>query len=100
MDIGYNLSTLLCCIGASKMTYIESKIPVIFLQEGDKIIAYSPALDLSTYGKDENQARQRFKEMAAIFLRECSEMGTIDEVLEECGWHRVSAKSRCACFHH
>jgi hypothetical protein len=76
------------------MHYIESKIPVLFFQERDKIIAYSPALDLSTCGKDENQARRRFGEMAAIFLRECSEMGTIDEVLEECGWHWVDDKSR------
>ncbi len=82
------------------MHYIESKIPVLFFQEGDKVIAYSPALDLSTYGKDENQARQRFGETAAIFLRECSEMGTIDEVLEECGWRQVADKSRCSCFHH
>jgi hypothetical protein len=76
------------------MSYVESKIPVLLFQEGDKIVAYSPALDLSTYGKDETQARRRFGEMVSIFLRECAEMGTIDEVLEECGWRRVADESR------
>jgi len=70
-------------------TNIEAKIPVLFFQEGKKVIAYSPALDLSSCGDTEQQARKRFGEAAVIFLTEIHKMGTIEEVLEECGWHKV-----------
>lgn len=72
--------------------HFEARIPVLFLEEGDKIVAYSPALDLSTFGKTEKQAKKRFAEAAMIFVNEIMEMGTVDEVLEECGWHRVTSK--------
>ena len=70
----------------------EARIPVLFFEEGDKIVAYSPALDLSTFGKTEEQARKRFAEASMLFITEIMEMGTIDEVLEECGWHRMTSK--------
>jgi hypothetical protein len=75
-----------------KMVNIETKIPVLFFEEGKKVIAYSPALDLSSCGKDEKQARKRFAEAAAIFIDEVNKMGTLSEVLEECGWQRVPEK--------
>lgn len=71
---------------------IEARIPVIFFEEGDKVIAYSPALDLSTCGDTEAQARKRFKEAVMIFFDEITKMGTMDEVLEECGWRKLTAK--------
>ena len=73
-----------------RLNNFEARIPVLFLEEGDKIVAYSPALDLSSFGKTEEQARKRFAEAASIFVNEIIEMGTVDEVLEECGWHRVT----------
>lgn len=71
---------------------IEARIPVVFFEEGEKIIAYSPALDLSTFGDTEEQARKRFIEASTIFFEEIRKMGTINEVLEECGWHKVKTK--------
>jgi hypothetical protein len=65
---------------------IKTTIPVICFTEGKKVVAYSPALDLSSCGDDEEQARKRFAEAAEIFLDEIVEMGTVDEVLSECGW--------------
>ena len=70
------------------MADIAAKIPVILFKEGDKTIAYSPALDLSTCGDTEQQARQRFSEAAVIYLRELRAMGTLDEILEESGWQK------------
>jgi hypothetical protein len=70
------------------MQYIEAQIPVFFFKEGDKVVAYSPAFDLSTYGNDEKEAKRRFSETVSIFLKECAKMGTLDEVLEECGWRK------------
>lgn len=71
------------------MASIEAKIPVLFFQEGKKVVAYSPALDLSSCGDTEQQARKRFGEAALIFLSEIHKMGTLKEVLEECGWHKI-----------
>jgi len=70
------------------MANSEAKIPVIFFQEGNKVIAYSPALDLSTCGDTEQQAHSRFTEAVRIFFKEAAKMGTLSEVLEECGWQK------------
>jgi TPP-dependent trihydroxycyclohexane-1,2-dione (THcHDO) dehydratase len=67
------------------MAVIEAKIPVLFFQEGKRVVAYSPALDLSSCGDTEKQARERFAEAVEIFIGEINEMGTVEEVLEECG---------------
>jgi len=76
----------------AKVKNIEAKIPVLFFGEGDKVIAYSPAFDLSTCGDTEEKARGRFTEAVTLFLNEITEMGTLNDVLEECGWHRVPKK--------
>jgi len=75
-----------------KASIVEAKIPVLFFQEGKKVVAYSPALDLSSCGDSEEQARKRFDEAARIFLTEIARMGTIEEVLEECGWHKAPGR--------
>jgi len=72
-------------------TYMKSEIPVLFFEEGDKIVAYSPALDISTCGNTEEQARKRFAETTSIFFRELVDMGTLDDVLTECGWRKTSS---------
>jgi len=73
----------------AKVKDIKAKIPILFFEEGDKVIAYSPAFDLSSCGDTEGKARKRFAEAIAIFLGEITRMGTLNEVLEECGWRKV-----------
>jgi predicted RNase H-like HicB family nuclease len=70
----------------NKIKNIETNIPVLFLKERKKFIAYSPAIQLSTCGDTEEQARQRFSEAAQIFFDEIVQMGTVEDVLTECGW--------------
>ena len=53
-----------------KTENIQVRIPVILFEEGDKIVAYSPAIDLSTCGDTEGQVRKRFSEAASIFFDE------------------------------
>ena len=74
------------------MAYIDANIPVLFFEEGDKIIAYSPALDIYSCGDTEENAQVRFTEAVSIFLEELEQMGTLAEVLEECGWRRTPTK--------
>ncbi len=69
-----------------KIDKVDSRIPVIIFEEGKKFVAYSPAIDLSTCGNTEEQARKRYIEAASIFFTEISSMGTLDEVLAECGF--------------
>ncbi len=66
----------------------QLQLPVIFFKEGKKIIAYTPALDLSTFGNTLAQAQKRFGEIVEIFFEELVKMGTLEEVLLECGWER------------
>ena len=73
-----------------KNKLIKGKIPVIFFKEGNKIIAWSPAIDLSSCGDTEEQARKRFAEAARIFFDEITKMGTVEDVLTECGWKKAT----------
>jgi len=61
--------------------HLKTRIPVVYFEEDNKVIAYSPALDLSTFGISEEQARKRFAEAAAIFFDEIEQMGTLNDVL-------------------
>ncbi len=73
-----------------KSKFLHVEIPVTFLRESENFIAYSPALDLSTCGKTFEEAKKRFEEASQLFLKEIEKMGTIKEVLTECGWHQTS----------
>jgi hypothetical protein len=68
---------------------LEVSIPVSFFREDDKYIAYTPVLDLSTYGSTEEEAKRRFSEVVKIFFDQLDEKGTLHEVLTELGWRRV-----------
>jgi predicted RNase H-like HicB family nuclease len=70
---------------------IKGKIPVIYFKEGKQFVAYSPVLDLSTRGDTEEQALARFSEAANIFFNEIIKMGTLEDVLTECGWKKMTA---------
>lgn len=69
---------------------VKANIPYFVSKEGSKFVAYSPAIDLSTCGSTEKQARKMFEEAANIFFDEIIEMGTLDDVLTECGWKKVT----------
>ena len=64
-------------------------LPVVFLREQDKFIAYSPALDISTSGDTFEQAKKRFTELVGIFFEEINKKGTTQNVLENLGWRKV-----------
>lgn len=74
------------------MKNFKAEIPVLFFVEGNKVIAYSPAIDLSTCGDTEEQAKQRFAEASEIFFDELVKMGTLEDVLMECGWRKAKQK--------
>lgn len=69
---------------------LSSKLPVEIFKEGGQFIAYCPALDISTSAESLAQVRKMFAEMVDIFFEEVIKMGTMEEVLLQCGWRKVS----------
>ena len=65
------------------------KLPVIITKQNSSFVAYSPALDISTSAHSSKKVKQRFVELAAIFIEEILEAGTINEVLSELGWKKI-----------
>lgn len=63
-------------------------LPVSILKEGEVFVAYSPALDLSTYGKSFDEVQKRFNEVVEIFFEELIEKGTVNDVLSGLGWQK------------
>ena len=65
---------------------------VQIIKQNKRFVAYTPALDISTSGKTEKQARDRFIELANIFLEEIITAGTAHDVLSELGWKVAQKK--------
>ena len=65
---------------------INIQIEVFFFRENDKIIAYSPALDLSTYGSSLKDASVSFQTVFRVYLQETERKGTLIDDLLEHGW--------------
>lgn len=59
-------------------------------KEGDTYVAYVPALDISSCGATDDEARRNIRDAVRGFLAACADMGTIDEILEEAGYQRDS----------
>ncbi|MEI7740913.1 MAG: type II toxin-antitoxin system HicB family antitoxin [bacterium] len=65
------------------------KLPVTIFKEGNAYVAYSPALDLSTCGNSEEDAKRMWHEIVDIFFEEHIRMGTLEQVLKDLGWKKV-----------
>lgn len=68
---------------------MQIKLQVSIIKQGKKYVAFAPALDISTAGKDLKQTQKRFAEMIDIFFEELTENGTLEEVLLGLGWIKV-----------
>jgi len=74
------------------MNQVQVSLPVQIIKQGDKFIAFTPALDLSTSGDTIEQAQGRFAEVVNIFIEELIEAGTLENVLQELGWQKFDHK--------
>jgi hypothetical protein len=73
------------------MHQIAVNLPVAFIKEGKRVVAYTPALDLSTSGKDIAEAKIRFNEIVGIFFKDILEQGTFNAVLSNLGWQKINS---------
>ena len=63
-------------------------------REGRLYVAYAPELDVSSCGGSPAKAKRNLLEAVRLFLEEAEKMGTLDGILQECGY--VQRKSRLA----
>ena len=66
----------------------KAQIEVLLVLDDDsgQYVAYCPALEVSSYGDTEEEARAAFEDALAIFIKDTSERGTLDQLLLALGW--------------
>jgi predicted RNase H-like HicB family nuclease len=57
-------------------------------KEGGTYVAYVPALDVSSCGDTDEEARRNIRDAVRGFLAVSADMGTLGEILEEAGYRR------------
>ena len=55
-------------------------------KEGNQYIAHATPLDMLSSGATPENARNALKEAVHLFLDTAMEMGTLEEILNECGY--------------
>ncbi len=74
---------------------VRGKIQVLYYKEQDVFVAHAPSLDLSSCGGTFEEADHNLGEAIAILFEECSERGTLEDVLANCGWDsRTNGRGR------
>jgi len=61
-------------------------------REGGWFIAHCPPLDITTQGRNLDEAKQNLKEAAQLFIISCIERGTLDQALRELGFVKVEER--------
>ncbi|MCI1188070.1 type II toxin-antitoxin system HicB family antitoxin [Hymenobacter sp. DH14] len=66
----------------------KAQIEVLLVLDDDsgQYVAYCPALEVSSYGDTEEEARAAFEDALAIFIKDTAERGTLDQFLLALGW--------------
>lgn len=79
--------------------YMEDfSFDVHIFKEGNAYVAYVPALDLSTCGATDDEARRNIRDAVRGFLAASANMGTLDEILQEAGYEREGETWRAPEF--
>lgn len=69
-----------------------ASLNVIFFQENEITIAYCPALDLSSYGDNQKEARREFAQSFCEYSAYCIDNGTLEKDLLAHGWTMKDGK--------
>lgn len=71
-----------------KKGIIKVSLDIVSYKENDIRIVYSPALDLSGYGKTADEAKRSFETTLKEYLLYCVDNATLDADLEKHGWKK------------
>lgn len=55
-------------------------------EEGDQFIAHAMPLDVMSSGHTPDEAKHALREAIQLFLETAKDMGTLEEVLDDCGY--------------
>lgn len=69
---------------------IDARLPVEFIEENGVQIANCPLFDVASQGDDRDDALRNLIDALGLFFVTCYEMGTLDEVLKQSGFHPVN----------
>lgn len=65
---------------------IITHVQVVLFKEEETWVAYCPALELSSYGVNKEDAKAAFEEAMNIFIEETERKGTLERFLLKLGW--------------
>ena len=68
------------------------RFTVRIFKEGTLFVAHVPELDVSSCGNTEADARRNIRDAVSGFLENAKEMGTLKDVLEDCGYQFDSGR--------
>jgi len=68
---------------------LEIGYAVRVFKEGGQYVAHAMPLDVMSSGPTPEAARKVLDEAVHLFLATVEEMGTLEDVLEECGYQHV-----------
>jgi predicted RNase H-like HicB family nuclease len=69
---------------------IPIEFDAIIFQEDKTYVAHCPELDVSSCGKDIDEARRSLKTAVRLFIEEAEKLGTLDDILREAGYQRAA----------
>ncbi len=69
---------------------IRASLPVEYAKEDGVVVASCDKIGVYSQGCTFSEARKNIEEAVNLFLLTCFEMGTLDEVLKECGFAPLS----------
>lgn len=71
---------------AKKENYVQVQVDVLLFEEHGSFVAYCPALELSSYGDDAEDAKKAFDGAMKIFIKETTQKGSLEKYLLKLGW--------------
>jgi len=86
MDKAHKTSLLKGTYKHSENEVVDIQLSVYIFKEDEFTIAYCPALDLSGYGNNEDEANVDFKAVLAEYFNYTISKKTIRQDLQELGW--------------
>jgi predicted RNase H-like HicB family nuclease len=69
----------------SRMT-VKVELPLLLWKEDDQVVAYTPALELSSSGDSEKEAITNFGEAVELFFETAEDRNVLKDLLESLGW--------------
>jgi predicted RNase H-like HicB family nuclease len=76
----------------------DSSFDTHLFKEGGTYVAYVPALDLSSCGATDEEARRNIRDAVRGFIGASADLGTLDEILEEAGYQQEGDEWRAPEF--